>query len=99
MEKTMTIRQAIIMNLIVGIVLCGCTFLFTRANTAIDKNNEIIKNKAEISFVIDQDNVIKDKLTKHEQADDKRWDMLFKRFDQMEQQQNLIISKMMDSKK
>jgi len=95
----MTVRTAIIMNIIVGIILCGCTFIFTRANTAIDKNNEVIRNKADISFVIDQDNVIKDRVSKHEQNDDKRWDILFKRLDDSENRQNLILSKMIDSRK
>jgi hypothetical protein len=94
MEKTMKFWQALVLNIFTGVIICGVTVLMTRASNKVDKNDEVIKNKADISFVVDQDNIIKDRLGKHEQTDDQRWNMLFKRLDQSEQQQNLILSKL-----
>lgn len=93
MDKQMTWRQGLILNL--GLLVIGCflTYAFTRHGQSIDKNDEVIKSKADITFVIDQDNQIKDKVKDHQTSDDKRWNQLFDELKGIKEQQNILINR------
>lgn len=51
MDKTMKLWHALALNILTG-VITGLTLLsFTRAGQKIDKNDEVIKSKADIVYV------------------------------------------------
>jgi uncharacterized membrane-anchored protein YhcB (DUF1043 family) len=98
MDKTMKLWHALALNILTG-VITGLTLLsFTRAGQKIDKNDEVIKDlqekKANVSFVIDQDNIVKENLKTHIDTDDKRWNQLFGELQNIKSQQNIIITKL-----
>lgn len=94
MDKQMTWKQGILLNTILLLLGCFVTYGLTRSGKAIDKNDEVIKNKADISFVVDQDNQIKSKLNDHVISDDKRWEQLFIDVKGIKDQQNIIINEL-----
>lgn len=96
MDENMTKKQGLIQSLIVLILGCLLTYGLTRAGRQVDKNDEVIKNKADISFVVDQDNQIKTKLNDHVVSDDKRWEQLFFEVKGIKDQQNIIINELIN---
>lgn len=83
--------QMYLSNLIVGITTGLVILAFTRGGQKIDKDNEIIKSKADIVYVDRQDAGLNDQLRLHEIRDDQKQAAVLELIKSMDRKIDILI--------
>lgn len=97
MDKTMKLWQALTLNILTGIIT-GLTLLsFTRAGQKIDKNDEVIRAKADIVYVDRKDTDLKNDIDK--KVDKDTFEELRKSIDDMKGDVRDIRNYILNSKR
>lgn len=86
--------QTILLSLVCSLVTALFAWGLARQSQNTDSFAKKFNEKADITFVIDQDNQIKTNLKAHVEADDKRWNIVFDDLKEIKENQRLIYNKL-----
>jgi hypothetical protein len=94
MKSNPTWWQTISLTLVCSLITAFFAWGLTRSSNNADNFTKKFDEKADIKFVIDQDNQIKTNLKNHVESDDKRWNIMFDDLKEIKENQRLIYNKL-----
>jgi len=94
MKSNPTWWQTILLTFVCTLIGIVVAWGLTRGSQNADAFKKKFDEKADVIFVIDQDNQIKSNLKAHVESDDKRWNMILDDIKEIKENQRLIYNKL-----